>query len=88
MQRPHAPQFGGLPEQPEGAKCEDHALHDVVLDRHAKAFVAAPAPGNTGCKYERPRDNEQHDRGCEKTEDRPLRVTGAAELREQQRNEK
>src|SRR5262249_14709474 len=86
MQHPRAPQLGGLPEQSESANREDYALHDVVLDRHAEAFVAAPR--QTRYEHERPGDDEQHDRGREKTEDCPLRLAGAAKLREHQWDEK
>src|SRR5262249_59689182 len=60
--RPRAPQLGSLPEQSEGANREDHALHDVVLDWHTEAFVAAPLPGDTWWNHERPGTTGHNDR--------------------------
>ena len=79
-----APQLGHLADQPEGANREDRALENVVLDRHARRPAA---PRQAGREHQHPRDDEQQDRRGEKAEECPLRLSGAAELRQQQRHE-
>jgi hypothetical protein len=81
-----AQQLDRLPDQSEGANCKNLALKDVILDRHAGVYLAAPL--ETGRQHQSPGGDQQRARRRHEPKDHPPRIAAAAKLHKQQRDEK